>query len=600
MNSLDTRDPLERMLCEALQADAERAPQLPMEWIAPTTSSITDAWIDGPLVLVDVGDEQPVGQRRRPPWPLVATAAAVIAIVVAALVLVIADDDTKEVPAGPPSTVNPDATQAEQIARAFIETRWSDPDQALSYVSHDVTCSPASRCLPNTGHPALPTPAETSRTADSLRLEAALFEALGDKIVNVRCEQQDTSASGISVRCTYDYHTFRSEELGRGPFELGPDVFVVRDRKIVSISPFLRFGLGEYFRPTWDDFRIWLSIQHPDDIALMYEGDAPDQPLHGIKGWLFSEQSIALWGRYTLEYATDRAQMGNMGLPPEGATPSTPDNGELVVGLHGMTGHGETAIYVYADGRLISHRHRDVGPPGAATAISTGYLVQRLTPEGVELLRAEVLSSGLFEEYHEVDGIPCRDPGPKRRSPRQRCLHWLAGADAGADRLGHLAPRAARRPGEVAPAQRLGRSGAYPVRAVQIQDLPLSNGRDTGGCGRGARRGHTNHDAPRPRREVHRAVDRAGAHARRRARRRRSAAGLGGGTGVRLRARRHRRAASWQHHVHAVPPPRRGPLPVVRMTARPPRQRYATVEVARRTPRPRSTPFTSKRTPSAR
>ena len=190
----------------------------------------------------------PPDSRRR--WLIVAVAATVVAIAVGALVYLIADDDMKEpeVPAGPPSTVDPDATQAEQIARAFIETRWSDPDQALSYVSADVTCSPESRCLPHSGHPALPTPAETSRTAESLRLEAALFEALGDKIVNVRCEQHDTSASGISVRCTYGYHTFRSEELGRGPFELGPDVFVVRDGKIASISPFLRFGVGDVFR----------------------------------------------------------------------------------------------------------------------------------------------------------------------------------------------------------------------------------------------------------------------------------------------------------------------------------------------------------------
>jgi hypothetical protein len=139
----------------------------------------------------------------------------------------------------------------------------------------------------------------------------------------------------------------------------------------------------------------------------MYEGERPAQPLHGIDGWLFSEQSIALWERYTLEYATDRAQMGIMGPPPAGAVPSTPETGELVVGLFGITGHGETAIYVYADGRLISHRNRHIGRPGSVTSISTGYLVQRLTLEGVELLRAEALSSGLFEEYHELDGFPC-------------------------------------------------------------------------------------------------------------------------------------------------------------------------------------------------
>ena len=414
MNSVDSRDPLERMLCEALQVDAERAPQLPREWIAPTASSVTDAWIDGPLVAVDFGDEQPVARRGRPVWPLLVTAAAVVAIV-AALVLVVADDDTREVPAGPPSTVIADdvateeATEAEQIAKAFIETRWSDPDQALSYVSDDVTCSRASRCLPSTGHPALPTPAETSRTAESLRLQAALFEALGDKVVNVRCEQQDTSASGTTVRCAYGYHTFRSEELGYGPFELmGPgnyDVFVVRDRKIVSTNPFLRSGLAHYFRPIWDDFRMWLSIQHPDDAALMYEGETPEEPLHGIDGWIFSEQSIALWEQYTLEYATDRTQVGIMGLPPEGAAPSTPEDGELVVR---MWTHSPTAprmrIFVYADGRLITQREgwSASGPLEGAMERHTSYLEQRLTPEGVELLWDYALSSGLFEADGEV------------------------------------------------------------------------------------------------------------------------------------------------------------------------------------------------------
>jgi hypothetical protein len=407
MNSLDSRDAFERMLCEALRADAERAPQLPVEWIAPTPSSITDNWIDGPIVRVDLGDEQPVGQRRRRAWPLVATAAAVIAIV-AALVLVIADDDTTEVPAEPPSTVDPDATQAEQIAKAFIETRWSDPDQALSYVSDDVTCSRESRCLPNTGRPALPTPAETSRTAESLRLEAALFEAIGDKVVNVRCQQQDTSATDISVRCAYGYHTFRSEELGYGPFEVGEEQLDIRDGKIIAISPPVRDDRGwrTHFRDTiWDDFRIWLSIQHPDDAALMYQGDAPDHPLDGTGGWQFSEQSVALWEQYTLDYATDRTQVGIMGLPPEDAVSSTPEDGELVVR---MWTHSPNAprmrIFVYVDGRLITQREgwSASGPLEGALERPTSYLEQRLTPEGVELLWDYALSSGLFEADGEV------------------------------------------------------------------------------------------------------------------------------------------------------------------------------------------------------
>jgi hypothetical protein len=414
MNSLDSRDAFERMLSEALQADAERAPELPAEWLAPEPSSITAAWIDGPIVRMDFDDEQPVGQRRRRVWPLVATAAAVIAIV-AALVLVTADDDTTEVPAGPPSTMvgddvaSEDATEAEQIATAFIETRWSDPDTALRYVSDDVTCTAESRCLPETGHPALPTPAETSRPAERLRLEAALFEAIGDKVVNVRCQQQDTSASGITVRCAYGYHTFRSDELGYGPFDFGGpgnyEVYVVRDHEIVSISPPLRSGLEHYFGPIWEDFRIWLSIQHPDDAALMYEGERPEEPLHGIDGWLFTGQSVDLWEQYTTEYATDRAQVGIVGLPPEDAVPSTPDNGELVVR---MWTHSPAAprmrIFVYADGRLITQREgwSAIGPLEGALERHTSYLEQRLTPEGVELVWDYALSSGLFDADDEV------------------------------------------------------------------------------------------------------------------------------------------------------------------------------------------------------
>jgi hypothetical protein len=47
---------------------------------------------------------------------------------------------------------------------------------------------------------------------------------------------------------------------------------------------------------------------------------------------------------------------------------------------------------VYADGRLIWHRYRD--DPKGANAVWTGFLEQRLTPEGVELLRSEVVSLG--------------------------------------------------------------------------------------------------------------------------------------------------------------------------------------------------------------
>jgi hypothetical protein len=95
----------------------------------------------------------------------------------------------------------------------------------------------------------------------------------------------------------------------------------------------------------------------------------------------------------------DPPPVGVVGLPPEGATPSTPRRGELVLGF--MFGHsggdpGRFVVQVYADGRLIWERLGG-GEDDYAIEYSTGLLEQRLTPEGVELVKAEVLSTGLFD-----------------------------------------------------------------------------------------------------------------------------------------------------------------------------------------------------------
>jgi hypothetical protein len=65
-------------------------------------------------------------------------------------------------------------------------------------------------------------------------------------------------------------------------------------------------------------------------------------------------------------------------LPPEGATPSAPETGQLLAPL-------PIPIWVYEDGRVISARY-------PTHDHWTGFLEQRLTPEGVELVRAEILA----------------------------------------------------------------------------------------------------------------------------------------------------------------------------------------------------------------
>jgi hypothetical protein len=115
---------------------------------------------------------------------------------------------------------------------------------------------------------------------------------------------------------------------------------------------------------------------------------------------------------------------GFIGLPPRGATPSAPESGELVLRWGGQSEThkrphwrgGFAAPYVgawvYADGRTIWWRDGQV--PEGASELTSGYLEQRLTPEGVELLRSEVV--GLLDRSRALlETVPPDDdprPGP--------------------------------------------------------------------------------------------------------------------------------------------------------------------------------------------
>jgi hypothetical protein len=82
--------------------------------------------------------------------------------------------------------------------------------------------------------------------------------------------------------------------------------------------------------------------------------------------------------------ASDTARAGFIGLPPLGARASTPKRGDLVMSDTDI--HPWFSVNVYTDGRLIWARE---GPlPEGANETETGWLEQRLTPEGVELLRS--------------------------------------------------------------------------------------------------------------------------------------------------------------------------------------------------------------------
>jgi hypothetical protein len=102
---------------------------------------------------------------------------------------------------------------------------------------------------------------------------------------------------------------------------------------------------------------------------------------------------------------------GFIGLPPQGATPSTPESGELEIfyWIGDPEGNlGRSRAWVYTDGRLLWLRGgADLNLIAGANRFSSGFLEQRLTPEGVELLRSEILSAGEFGLEPLHDPFPC-------------------------------------------------------------------------------------------------------------------------------------------------------------------------------------------------
>jgi hypothetical protein len=112
-------------------------------------------------------------------------------------------------------------------------------------------------------------------------------------------------------------------------------------------------------------------------------------------------------------------------LLPEG-TPSTPHIGDLVASAAGPG----RAYRLYADGRLISLSNQ-----------TAGWVEQRLTPEGVERVRARFLASGLFDPAQPPSDAPCTEDASKMcaRGDDGRLLSARESASDAAQLISYLA-----------------------------------------------------------------------------------------------------------------------------------------------------------------
>jgi hypothetical protein len=175
-----------------------------------------------------------------------------------------------------------------ELATSFVEAVGaSDAEQAISYLGDDADISLMISSVGAQG---------VEGTLGEFRLLLSLFEATGYKQMLDSCKDLGSSVSGTSLRCTFEYHNFRSDEIGRGPFSGSSFSLTVRDGEIVQART--DFGIEEFSTQMWEPFASWVSKTYPEDAAVMYA----DETHSGVR---LTEESIGLWERHTRGYVEE-------------------------------------------------------------------------------------------------------------------------------------------------------------------------------------------------------------------------------------------------------------------------------------------------------
>ena len=136
---------------------------------------------------------------------------------------------------------------------------------------------------------------------EQLRSVFSLLEAQGYSHTLDSCQELGSSASVTSLRCSFDFHSLRSDEIGRGPYSGSYFDLIVRDGEIAHVSSYLEI---EKFSPQmWEPFSRWVSRNYPKDAAVMYRDET-----HSLER--VTEESIRLWARHNRGYVENVNQSG--------------------------------------------------------------------------------------------------------------------------------------------------------------------------------------------------------------------------------------------------------------------------------------------------
>lgn len=191
-------------------------------------------------------------------------------------------------PADEAATVSPVDASAEEVATNFIEAYGAlDVEKAISYLAEDADIS---GLMTSVGAQSV------EGTLAEFRLLISFLEAQGYKQMLNSCEELGSSASGTTLRCTFDYHAIRSDEIGLGPFSGSNFLMTVREGEIVRAVK--SFAVEEFSPQMWEPFADWVSTNYPEDAAVMYE----DETYSGAR---LSEESIRLWERHSRGYVKE-------------------------------------------------------------------------------------------------------------------------------------------------------------------------------------------------------------------------------------------------------------------------------------------------------
>jgi hypothetical protein len=208
--------------------------------------------------------------------------AAAIGVAAVAVILGTRGGSEPRTPLGERPTVSP-----VEVATGFIEAYGSlDVERTISHLADNADVFPLIGWV-GTG---------VDEPPEGFQLLFSLLEAQGYKQTLGSCEEVGSSASVTSLRCTYDFHSLRSDEIGRGPYSGSYFDLLVRDGEIVRASSYMEI---EKFGPQmWDPFARWVSRNYPEDVAVMYVDET--QSLEQV-----NEASIRLWEQHTRDYVEE-------------------------------------------------------------------------------------------------------------------------------------------------------------------------------------------------------------------------------------------------------------------------------------------------------